>query len=115
MSNYLWRFYDAERTLICGYEVTGQPVDNVEVFATPPPRKDPAPRTPEEQAAYEDMLAEAKFRNRVLKAVKVIVREIEYLRPADKPRQTAFQALIDKLKELGSRPKTPAGFQVTLR
>ena len=60
----------------------------------------PYPPTPEEAAAKLEEEAEARMTadRKILRALEVIVAEIEYLRPAGKPRQDAFQALIDKLR-----------------
>jgi hypothetical protein len=60
---------------------------------------EPYPLSAEELAAKLDAEAEARMLNDklTLRAIEIIVREIEYLRPEAKPRQPAFQALIDKL------------------
>lgn len=62
---------------------------------------EPYPLSAEELAARADAEAEARLLadKRILKAIEIIVREIEYLRPGTKPRQPEFQALIDKLLE----------------
>jgi hypothetical protein len=61
---------------------------------------EPYPLPAEELAAKLDAEAEARLLRdlQMLKAIEIIVREIEYLRPDAKPRQPAFQALIDKLQ-----------------
>lgn len=61
---------------------------------------EPYPLSAEELAAKLDAEAEARLVKdlQMLKAIELIVREIEYLRPDAKPRQPAFQALIDKLQ-----------------
>jgi hypothetical protein len=60
----------------------------------------PYPLSPEEIAALIDAEADKRIMadNKIERALEIIVAEIEYLRPETKPRQSAFQALIDKLK-----------------
>jgi len=60
----------------------------------------PYPLSPEEAAAKAEAEAEARMMAdaKLLKAIEIIVAEIEYLRPAGKPRQAAFQELIDRLR-----------------
>ena len=61
----------------------------------------PYPLSAEELADKLEAESEARMQKdqQMLKALEIIVREIEYLRPEAKPRQPEFQALIDKLRE----------------
>jgi hypothetical protein len=60
----------------------------------------PYPLSPEELAEKAEAEAEVRMMAdaKLLKAIEIIVAEIEYLRPEAKPRQATFQALIDKLR-----------------
>ena len=61
---------------------------------------EPYPLSAEELAAKADAEAEERLLRDtlLLKAIEIIVREIEYLRPIAKPTQSAFTALIDRLR-----------------
>jgi len=61
---------------------------------------EPYPLSPEELAAKADAEAEARLLRDtlLLKGFEIIVREIDYLRPADKPARAAFTALLDRLR-----------------
>ncbi len=67
---------------------------------------EPYPLTAEELAVKADAEAEAKMSadRQLLKAIEIIVAEIEYLRPVTKPIQPAFQALIDRLRSYRVAP-----------
>jgi hypothetical protein len=60
---------------------------------------EPYPLSPEEATAQADADAEARLLSDtvLLKAFEVIVREIDYLRPADKPARAAFEILKSRL------------------
>jgi hypothetical protein len=67
------------------------------VYAAPVPEV----LTAEQIEALRERLADQRLLNEgLLRAIEIIIREIEYLRPATKPRQTAFQVLIERLQKI---------------